>query len=158
MTHVNKQQDGEEDRSVVIRDLVWVCTVDRQSTTFIWTHWLWPPPHPPISSFTKRPLLRQESCLSDSLFGFLLPESPPPPQCVIGLQWSIAADEVLWQTDRNTRGLADIKNKAESILLLWFYLSLTCCFLSISLLFNLLFLFFFSILHTIVVLLWEMWS
>ena len=43
-----------------------------------------------------------------------VPKSAPPP-CVIGLQWSMAADEVLWHTDRNTRGSGTNKKKTERI-------------------------------------------
>lgn len=113
-----------------------------------------PPPHPPHLLLHKETFTSTGVMLVRLPFWFSspwnpLPSLPPNPtsQCVIGLHWSIAADEVLWQTDRNTRGLADIKNKAESILLLWFYLSLTCCFLSISLLFNLLFVLLFHPAH-----------
>ena len=44
-----------------------------------------------------------------------VPKSAPPP-CVIGLQWSMAADEVLWHTDRNTRGSGTNKKKWSAFL------------------------------------------
>lgn len=42
-----------------------------------------------------------------------VPKSAPRP-CVIGLQWSMAADEVLWHTDRNTRGSGTNKKKKRA--------------------------------------------
>lgn len=102
-----------------------------------------PPLHLP---FHKESFPSTESCLPDSLLCFLLP-LPSPPPCVIGLQWSMAADEVLRRTDRNTRGSGTNKKDLSTFLSLgplhrrylaaWFTVlhshSSACCLLSVSL-------------------------
>ena len=81
-----------------------VCKVNTKTQTTAQAKGLWVSPSRSLNASTS-PLSR-EKLFCDMSHACLIPSAPHTPPlllaCVIGLQWSTAADEVLWQNTRYT--------------------------------------------------------